>query len=120
MERSLKLRKLETTRRKLPHASAAFFSAVLKSVKDDPSLLEGPSRRQDFQQARNAVVLEDTSFGPMLVKVQVSKIDNTLMDVHVAHPFAVLDFFHYKTTTSKNFSSDGCALSHVPWMRHGT
>ena len=92
MERSLKLRKLETIRRKLPHASAAFFSAVLKSVKDDPRLLEGPSRRQDFQQARNAVVLEDTSFGPMLVKVQVSKIDNTLMDVHVAHPFAVLEF----------------------------
>ena len=118
MERSLKLRKLETTRRKLPHASAAFFSAVLKSVKDDPSVLEGPSRRQDFQQARDAVVLEDTSFGPMLVKVQVSKIDNTRMDVHVAHPFAVLEFSlknnNFKELFQRRLRAKPCTLD-APW-----
>ena len=92
MDRVAKLRKLENKRRQLPHASAAFFSAVLKAVKDDPTLAEGPSRRQDFRKARDAVVLEDTSFGPMLVIVQASRADNTLVDLYAAHPFATLEY----------------------------
>ena len=103
MDRAAKLRKLEDTRRRLPHASVAFFSAVLKAVKDDPTLAEGPSRRQDFRQARDAVVLEDTSFGPMLVIVQASKADGTLLDLYVAHPFAVLEYSILKNNKCKTF-----------------
>ena len=103
MDRVAKLRKLENKRRQLPHASAAFFSAVLKAVKDDPTLAEGPSRRQDFRQARDAVVLEDTSFGPMLVIVQASKADNTLVDLYAAHPFAVLEYSILKNNRFKAF-----------------
>lgn len=101
MDRASKLRKIEHLRRKLPHASASFFSALLKAVKADPSLAEGPSNRVDLKNARDAVVLHDrTAFGPMLTALKLAKDSGEFMDIYVAHPFAVLE---YSLNNAENF-----------------
>lgn len=92
MERSAKLRKLDNVRRKLPFASVSACSAWIKEIKKDPSLLEVPSHRHNFQEARDDLVLEfKTPFGPMLQTVKMIKSDGSLIDLYVAHPWATLD-----------------------------
>ena len=92
MERSSKLRKLENARRKLPFASASACSAWIQEIKRDPNLLEVPSGRKHFREARNNVVLKDmSSFGPMLQTVTLTKVDASTIDLFAAHPWAVLD-----------------------------
>ena len=92
MERSSKLRKLEATRRKLPFASVSACSAWINEIKRDPSLLEGPSSRNHFKEARDDLVLKHmSSFGPMLQTIKMTKADESSMDLFVAHPWAVLD-----------------------------
>ena len=93
MERSSKLRKLESARRKLPFASASARSAWINEIKRDPSLPEGPSGRNHFKEARDDVALKQmTPFGSILQTVQMTKADEYSMDLFVAHPWALLDF----------------------------
>ena len=104
MERASKLRKLESARRKLPFASASACSAWINEIKRDPSLLEGPSDRKHFKEARDDVVLKQmTPFGPLLQTVQMTKADESSMDLFVAHPWALLDFCISKCRCLKTF-----------------
>ena len=104
MERASKLRKLESARRKLPFASASACSAWINEIKCDPSLLEGPSDRKHFREARDDLVLKQmTPFGPLLQTVQMTKADESSMDLFVAHPWALLDFCISKCGRLKAF-----------------
>lgn len=92
MERSSKLRKLEAARRKLPFASVSACSAWINEIKRDPSLLDVPSSRKHFKEARDDVVLKEmTAFGPMLQTIKLTKTDDSSMDLFAAHPWALLD-----------------------------
>ena len=103
MDRPAKLQKLDHTRRKLPFVSASACSAWIQAIKNDPSLLETPSQRKDFQQARDDLVGHQTAYGPMLQRISLTKTDDSTMDLFVAHPWAVLETAVSKSQQLKSF-----------------
>lgn len=120
MERSSKLRKLENARRKLPFASVSACSAWIQEIRKDPSLLEVPAHPKHFREARDDVVLKSmTSFGPMLQTVKMVKLDDTEMNLFVAHPWALLDFMishsdRIKALVLKQLARAPCTMEQ-PW-----
>ena len=119
MDRSAKLRKLDETRRKLPFATVSAMSAWVNEIKNDPSLLELPSTRNDFRAGRDEFVNANTGFGPMLQTIKTTKPDGSSLDMFAAHPWAVLDTCISKSNRLRRLIDKQLALTpctpETPW-----
>ena len=88
MDRESKLRKLNRFRRSMPHVTASALSAILAAV-----ALMGPPEfhnRKDLRRARDALMQEQTRFGPILQEMDLVTTSGDVKRVPVAHPFASL------------------------------
>ncbi len=85
--RVAKLRRLDDFRRAVPYVSASALAAILKEAQTNmPELID----RDSIREARNMQVDEVTPYGPIMVTLQVEKVDGNLVDLMVINPFAQL------------------------------
>ena len=90
MDRSAKLRKLNEFRRSMPHCSSSALGKILGAVKDHGLPTDGSLNRDLFRNARDEQCNELTPFGPMLQQISLIGKDGAALQMHVAHPAAVL------------------------------
>ena len=87
-ERAGKMRRLESLRRAVPHASASALTAVLDDIQKAgmPDL----RNRNHFREATSSQMLAKTPYGPLLCKLQLHAKDGSLTPMHCINPLALL------------------------------
>ena len=68
--------------------TASALSALLAAVREQG--LPEVTDRGSIREARNRIVQSNTQYGPVLQHVECYNIDDELMKIPVAHPFATL------------------------------
>mgnify|MGYP001065664329 CR=1 FL=1 len=88
MDRSAKLRKLNSFRRRCPHASASALAAMFDEIEKCgiPSL----HARKNMRQARDQICNEATPFGPIIQSMDMVTTGESIRRIGVAHPMALL------------------------------
>jgi len=87
-DREAKLRRLNSFRRKLPHASASALSAILTTAADEG--LPDLHSRSACRAARDLDSIEITPYGPINGSLDVVDSDGTPRSIPIANPLAFL------------------------------
>ena len=97
--RALKLRRLDAIRRRLPHATATAFSALVKEIATNPDIPLDIARNRDFiREARDNIANAHTHYGPILIEVPLIPASDDATEpptMHIAHPHAMLWYATY-------------------------
>ena len=100
-DRPQKLARLGALRRRLPHMSQQAFYAFLKEAESEP--LPEISSYSDVREARDLVVDQMTSFGPLHTKLHLDRTDGATFDLEVQHPLAMLSLCASKSIPFSSF-----------------
>ena len=98
-DRSAKLRKLNSFRRKLPHVSARALSSILDEIHQNG--VPDMRRREHMLQATALELEEITPYGPLIHDVELHGIDGDVSTVLYINPFALL----YKSAMCVGFAT---------------
>ena len=88
MDRQAKLARLSALRGRLPHISHVALAAVLREAKAAP--LPDLSDRGHVREARDAMALQMTPYGPLCQTVELLGKDGNMVKIEIQHPFAML------------------------------
>ena len=88
MERAAKLRRVNVLRSSLPHMSQAALVAFLAKAQDED--LPAVRYTRDVREARNAVALQDTPYGNLIVQADLELRNGRTVSLDVSNPQALL------------------------------
>ena len=88
MDRPSKLARLSGLRSRLPHISHSALAALLTIAKEEP--LPELTKRDDIRDARDAVALQDTRYGKLIITLTLPGTNGRDVTIPVQNPFAML------------------------------
>ena len=99
MERAAKLRRVNVLRSSLPHMSQAALVAFLAKAQDED--IPAVRYTRDVRDARNAVALQDTPYGKLIVQAGLELRNGRTVSLDVSNSQALL----YVSASRKMFSN---------------
>ena len=104
VDRSCKLRKLETLKRKVPHVTASALAAVLKEIEEQGA--PGLNQRKHIRECTEKYIGQHVSHGPMLKSIRLTNKQGVVVPLLIVNFFTFFQALLAEATSFANMVSN--------------